>query len=185
MPDPFLVLATQNPIEQEGTYELPEAQLDRFLLKEIIDYPTPQEELDILNRIQSDTITEPIPKDKTTDLEDVKHLQDLVKKVYVDDSVKTYIVNLIQATRRPSQFIAPELARYVQFGASPRGAISLMKVGQALALLNGRAFVTPDDVKQLRNSVLRHRIILNFEALADDVHSEVIIDAIFGAIPTP
>jgi MoxR-like ATPase len=185
MPDPFLVLATQNPIEQEGTYELPEAQLDRFLLKEIISYPTPAEELEILSYVESGATTSPIPEEKLVDIEDVKFLQQTARKIFVDDSIKQYVVNLIQATRTPGQFIPPELAKYVQYGSSPRGAISLMQVGTCLALLNGRTYVTPDDIKYLRHSVLRHRIILNFEAVADDVHSEAIIDAIFGVIQTP
>lgn len=185
MPDPFLVLATQNPIEQEGTYELPEAQLDRFLLKEILSYPTPAEEVSILDYVESGATVKEIPKESLVSVEDVKFLQETANKVFVDPAIKQYVVNLIQATRAPGQFIPPELAKYVEYGASPRGAISLVKVGMALALLNGRGYVTPDDIKMLRYSVLRHRIILNFEAIADDVHSEAIIDAIFGVIQTP
>lgn len=185
MPDPFLVLATQNPIEQEGTYELPEAQLDRFLLKEIIGYPSQNDEFDILKRIRTDVFDKPLPEGDHATLEDVRFLQNLTKKVYVDDAVKKYIVAITQATRNPQKYIPENLARYVQYGASPRGAIALMQAASALALLDARPYATPDDVKMLRFSVLRHRIILNFEALADDVHSETIIDAIFGAIPTP
>lgn len=185
MPDPFLVLATQNPIEQEGTYELPEAQLDRFLLKEVIGYPSQEEELDILQRIRTDVFDKSLPANDRATLDDVRFLQDVAKKIYVDDAVKKYIVTIVQATRDARKFIPENLARYIQYGASPRGAIALMQVASALALLNGRSYITPDDVKMLRFSVLRHRIILNFEALADDVHSEAIIDAIFGAIPTP
>lgn len=185
MPQPFLVLATQNPIEQEGTYELPEAQLDRFLLKEVIDYPKPEEELEILSRIRTNVFDAPLPVDDRATLDDVKFLQNLAKKVFVDALIKDYIIKINQATRAPGKLIPEDLARYVQYGASPRGAIAFMQVATALALLNDRAYVTPDDVKALRFSVLRHRIILNFEALADDVHSESIIDAIFSAIPTP
>jgi MoxR-like ATPase len=185
LPKPFVVLATQNPIEQEGTYELPEAQLDRFLLKEILTYPTIQEEAEVLNRIDQGVFDAPLDQSNTVTVEDILFLQELTKKVYVDASIKNYIVTLVNATRNPAQVIAPELSRYVQFGASPRGSISLQQVARALALMQGRSHVVPDDVKLLRYSVLRHRIILNFEAVADKVHSETIIDAIFNAIQTP
>lgn len=185
LPKPFVVLATQNPIEQEGTYELPEAQLDRFLLKEILTYPTAPEEVEMLNRIESGAIDAKVDASMVVDLKEVVYLQQLVKQVYVDSSVKQYIVNLVGATRYPANVISPELARYVENGASPRGSITLMQVARAVALINGRDYVTPDDVKVLRYSALRHRIILNFEAVADNVHQETIIDAIFAATPTP
>lgn len=185
LPKPFLVLATQNPIEQEGTYELPEAQLDRFLLKEILGYPTPAEEVEVLNRIESGVIEAAVDKSRLIALEEIVYLQDLVKQVYVDPSVKQYIVNIINATRYPAKAINPDLARYVDTGCSPRGSITLMQVARALALINGRDYVTPDDVKMLRYPALRHRIILNFEAVADKVHQEAIIDAIFAVVPTP
>jgi MoxR-like ATPase len=185
LPHPFVVLATQNPIEQEGTYELPEAQMDRFMLKEIVNYPSPQEEIEMLNRIESGVFDAPIDETKTVNLEEVVFVQNLVKKVYVDPAVKQYIVNLVAVTRNPASMISPDLARYVEYGASPRGSITLLNVARVLAVLNGRDYVTPDDVKLLRYSVLRHRIILNFEALADKVHQEAIIDAIFAAVLTP
>lgn len=185
LPHPFVVLATQNPIEQEGTYELPEAQLDRFMLKEIVNYPNATEEAEILQRIEAGVFDQRLDEAQAVSLEDVVYVQNLVKKVYVDPSVKQYIVNLIAATRNPASVISPELARYVEYGSSPRGSITLLQVGRVLALLNGRDYVTPDDVKELRYSVLRHRIILNFEAIADNVHQEAIIDAIFAAISAP
>lgn len=185
LPKPFVVLATQNPIEQEGTYELPEAQLDRFLLKEILTYPTPDEEVEVLNRIEAGVFDSKVEKTKVVGLDEVLYLQEVVKKVYVDASIKRYIVNLIAATRNPSSVISPELARYVECGASPRGSITLMQVSRALALMNGRSYVTPDDVKMMRYSALRHRVMLNFEAMADNVHSEAIIDAIFSAVLAP
>ncbi len=185
LPKPFLVLATQNPIEQEGTYELPEAQLDRFMLKEILDYPNPTEEVEVLNRIESGVIEAAVDDSQLIDLQEIVYLQQLVKKVYVDTSIKQYIVILINATRYPANVINPQLARYVENGASPRGSITLMQVARAVALINGRDYVTPDDVKILRYSALRHRIILNFEAMADKVHQEAVIDAIFAATPTP
>jgi MoxR-like ATPase len=185
LPRPFVVLATQNPIEQEGTYELPEAQLDRFLLKEVMSYPNENEEVDILDRIDSGVYDS--DKDLATDIttEKMLTLQSLVKKVYVDKSVKDYIVHIVQATRMAGQVIEKNLAHYIQYGASPRASISFVQVARALALMDGRDYVTPDDVKMMRYSILRHRIILNFEALADDVHAETIIDAIFAATKTP
>ncbi len=185
LPHPFVVLATQNPIEQEGTYELPEAQMDRFLLKEIITYPTPVEEIEVLNRIENGVLDHNLSPNQSVQIEEIVYVQELTKKVYIDESIKQYIVNIVTATRYPANFIQPELAKYVEFGASPRGSITFMQVAKALALLNGRDYVTPDDVKLLRYSVLRHRIILNFEAVADNVHHEAIIDAIFAAIVTP
>lgn len=185
LPEPFMVLATQNPIEQEGTYELPEAQLDRFLLKELLTYPTPQEEIEVLKRIDSGVLSKAPEVTNPASIKDVLYLQELTKKVYVDDAVKAYIVAIVNATRNAGKSINPELAKYVQFGASPRASISLQQASRAIALLNGRAYVVPDDVKYIRYSVLRHRIILNFEAIADQIKSEAIIDAIFNAVPTP
>lgn len=185
LPQPFVVLATQNPIEQEGTYELPEAQMDRFMLKEVVVYPTPQEEAEMLNRIESGVFDQRIDESKAVNLEDIVKVQNLVKKVYVDQVVKQYIVSLVAATRNAGSTISGDLAKYVEYGASPRASITFLQVARVLALLNGRDYVTPDDVKLLRYSVLRHRIILNFEAIADDVHQETIIDAIFAAILTP
>ena len=185
MPEPFVVLATQNPIEQEGTYELPEAQLDRFLLKEIVQYPSRDEEMQILNYTISGMTTSELSEADKVSVEDIKKLQRYAKLVAVDDSIKNYIVNIITATRNPRAIIDANLARYVEYGVSPRGGIALLQVAQALAIINGRAYVTPDDVKQLRHAALRHRVILNFEAAADDVHAEAIIDAIFAKIQTP
>lgn len=185
LPHPFVVLATQNPIEQEGTYELPEAQLDRFMLKEVVSYPNPAEELEMLNRIESGVLDRSLDQNKTVNLEDVLAMQKLIAKVYVDDAIKQYIVNIIAATRNPSSVISTELSKYVEYGSSPRGSITFLKVARVLAVLSGRDYVTPDDVKALRYSVLRHRIILNFEAIADNIHQEAIIDAVFGAVLTP
>lgn len=184
LPKPFIVLATQNPIEQEGTYELPEAQLDRFLLKELLVYPTADEEVEILKRMDSGVLLKKTEATGVT-VEDILFVQDIVKKIYADDSIKRYIVSVVTATRQAGQFIAPELAKYVQYGASPRASITFQQVARAIALLEGRDYVIPEDVQKLRYSVLRHRIILNFEAVADQVHPEAIIDALFGAIQAP
>jgi MoxR-like ATPase len=185
MPDPFIVLATQNPIEQEGTYELPEAQLDRFLLKVIVDYPSRDEELQILNTTLNGQIAAALPDMEKVPVTDISKLQKYAERVTVDDSIKNYIINIITTTRNPRELIDAGLARYVEYGVSPRGGIALMKIAQALALIDGRAYVTPDDVKRLRYGALRHRIILNYEAAADEVHPEAIIDAIFAKIQTP
>ena len=182
VPDPFIVIATQNPIEQEGTYLLAEAQLDRFLLKEVINYPTIEEEIEILNRVESGVI---IDNPKILDISAIKYLQELTKKVYVDGTIKSYISRIIYATRHPHEFIHEDLANYIEIGASPRGSIAIMNVSKALAILNGRNYVTPDDCKEMIHSILRHRIELNYAAVADGITTEQIIDAIVGAIDTP
>ena len=182
MPEVFTVIATQNPIEQEGTYLLAEAQLDRFLIKEKLVYPTMQEEFEILNRIESNVFA---THQAVATLSDISFLQNLVKQVYLDDSIKKYIIAIIDATRHPQNFISKELTEYITLGASTRGAIALMDVSKAIALINGRDYVIPDDVKALVHSVLRHRVTLNYAAVADNVTEEAIIDAIIGAIQTP
>ena len=182
MPEIFTVIATQNPIEQEGTYLLAEAQLDRFLIKEKLVYPTMEEEFEILNRIESDVFSN---HQAVATLSDISFLQSLVKQVYLDDSIKKYIISIIDATRHPQNFISKELTEYITLGASTRGAIALMDVSKAIALMNGRDYVIPDDVKALVHSVLRHRVTLNYAAVADNVTEEAIIDAIIGAIQTP
>lgn len=184
LPDPFMVLATQNPIEEEGTYVLPEAQMDRFLMKEVLTYPTPAEEVDILERIATGTQTAPIDVSPVA-LEDVAFLRRLVDDVYVDASIKRYIVDLVNTTRFSGPRPILELDHHVRVGASPRGGIALMRVGQALAIQAGRSFVIPDDIKAVRYCVLRHRIVRTFEALATNVPPEQIIDAVFDAVPAP
>jgi len=182
LPDIFIVVATQNPIEQEGTYELSEAQLDRFLIKEVITYPTADQEVEILNRVEKDVFTSVTP---VASIEDVLFLQDICKKVYLAPTIKKYIVDIVQASREVGKFIPAELASYVAMGSSTRAAIAFMEVSKAVAMIEGRAYVTPDDVKALRYEVMRHRIMLNFAAIADGVKEETIIDAIVGAINTP
>lgn len=182
MPEVFTVIATQNPIEQEGTYLLAEAQLDRFLIKEKLYYPSRDEELEILNRVEKDIFSS---HQAVVSIEDVKYIQGLTKKVYIDDAIKRYIIQIIGATRNPAAHIGPQLAQYITMGSSTRGAIALMEVSKAIALLNGRDFVVPDDVKKLIYSVLRHRITLNYAAVADNITVENIINQIIGVIPTP
>ena len=182
MPEIFTVIATQNPIEQEGTYLLAEAQLDRFLIKEKLFYPNKNEEFEILNRIEKDVFA---TRQSVASIEDVAFLQALTRRVYLDDSIKQYIIQIIDATRNPAAYIGPQLAQYITLGASTRGAIALMEAAKALALINGRDFVIPEDVKNVIYSVLRHRISLNYAAIADNVTSENIINNILGVIPTP
>ncbi|MBC7723635.1 MAG: MoxR family ATPase [Burkholderiaceae bacterium] len=184
LPRPFLVLATQNPIEQEGTYHLPEAQLDRFLLKEVLDYPTFAEEVEILDRIDTGVFDAPSAA-PTVRIEDVLFLQNVVKRVYLDPAITNYIVSAVYVTRHAAQYISPELAGCIEFGASPRASIAFGTAARAIALLDGRDHVVPDDVKALRHGVLRHRIILNFDAIAQDVKPEEIIDAIFASVQSP
>ena len=184
LPTPFMVLATQNPIEEEGTYVLPEAQMDRFLMKEVLTYPAPAQELEILDRISTGRMTAPITAEPIS-IDDVVFLQRLVDDVYVDESIKRYIVDLINTTRLSGPRPVPGLDQHVRVGASPRGGIALMRVGQALAIQAGRAYVVPDDIKAVRYSVLRHRLVRTFDALATNVQPEQLIDAVFDAVPTP
>ncbi len=185
LPVPFLVIATQNPIEQEGTYLLPEAQLDRFLLKEVLDYPDTADELEILKRIDSGVYEVGALAPEGLGLDDVLFLQEAAKRVFVEDSVRAYLVSIVQATRHPRGLISDDLARLVEYGGSPRASIAFLSAARAIALLQGRAFVIPEDVKSLAHRVLRHRVVLSFEADALDISSEQVIDAIIAALPNP
>lgn len=182
LPEVFIVIATQNPIEQEGTYPLAEAQQDRFIIKETLSYPTAYEELEVLNRIERNVFEK---SKKVITINDIKYLQELNKRIYIDESIKKYIISIVYATRNASKVINPELAKYVTNGASTRASIAFMDASKALALVNGRTYVTPDDIKALSYSILRHRIELNFEAVADEVKVETIIDAILSSINVP
>ena len=184
VPSPFMVLATQNPIEEEGTHVLPEAQMDRFLLKEVLDYPTPEQEVEILQRISDGRMTRPLQTTRIT-LEEIAWLQRAVDDVYVDDTIRRYVVDLVATTRGRGPAPVPGLDRLVRMGASPRGSISLLRVAQAVALRDGRAHVVPDDVHRLRDAVLRHRIVRTFDAIADGVTTEQIIASVFAAVPVP
>ena len=184
LPSPFMVMATQNPIEEEGTYVLPEAQMDRFLLKEVITYPTPVEELEVLTRIDSGQMTSQVPVAPIT-LEDVRTLQEARRRVFVHETLKAYIVDIVNTTRGAGPNPLPGWNRHVRVGASPRGSIALMQIAQAIALMAGRNHVMPDDIKEMRYGILRHRIIRTFDALADNVSIEGLIDAVFNAVPVP
>ncbi len=182
MMKPFIVIATQNPIEQEGTYLLAEAQLDRFLLKEIIDYPSVGEEMEILNRMESGIIDN---NPAILDINSILFLQDVTRRVYVDEEIKRYIARIIYTTRNAATMLPKNIAKYVEMGSSPRGTIAIMNVAKAVAVLNGRNYVTPDDCKALIYSILRHRVTLNYAAVADGINVEKVIDAILGAVDTP
>lgn len=182
LPDIFIVIATQNPIEQEGTYLLSEAQQDRFIIKETLNYPTAMEELEVLNRIENNIFEK---GQKVVNLKDIKYLQELSKKVYIDESIKKYLISIVYATRNAGKVIKPEIAKYVVNGASTRASIAFMEASKALALINGRTYVTPNDIKAVSHSVLRHRIELSFEAIADEIKVETIIDEIIASIKAP
>lgn len=183
LPEPFLVLATQNPIEQEGTYPLPEAQLDRFMLKLKVDYPTDSDELEILNRM---AVTEKqFSISPVISPADILDARGVVDQIYIDDKVKEYIVNIVCATRKPNEFGLDELDDLISFGASPRATIFLAVAAKANAFMQGRGYVTPQDVKTIGYDVLRHRVIVSYEAEAEEKTSEDIIKIIFDNIEVP
>ena len=181
LPDPFLVLATQNPIEQEGTYQLPEAQVDRFMLKVLIDYPDRAQELEILKKSEfglKQTI-EPVVSP-----EQLREMADIIRQIYVDDKLKEYIVNLVFATREPLKY-GMDIGNYVEFGASPRATLFLAQAARVTAFLQGRAYITPQDIKIVAPDVLRHRIILSFEAEAEQITTDQIIKSVFDSVEVP
>jgi MoxR-like ATPase len=182
LPDPFLVLATQNPLEQEGTYPLPEAQIDRFMMKVIVGYPNRTEERAILDAM---AVTEPsLSVQPVVSAEDIVKARRVVSDIYVDDKVKNYIVDIVLATRDPKPY-GIDLNGWVQCGASPRGTISLTLAARAHAFLQGRGYVTPQDVKDLAYDVLRHRIAVSYEAEAENINSENIVAGILEGLPVP
>ncbi|MFH2001051.1 MAG: MoxR family ATPase, partial [Planctomycetota bacterium] len=183
LPSPFLVLATQNPIEQEGTYALPEAQVDRFMLKVIVDYPDREEEKKIIERMARTTgAPASHPAATPRQILDARKLMD---RVYLDEKVLDYVVNLIFATRKPQEFHLKELQPLILYGASPRASIALTQAARAHAFLNQRGFVTPQDIKSVGMDVLRHRVITTYEAEAEGLSSEQVIQKIFDTIPVP
>ena len=182
LPEPFLVLATENPIDQEGTYPLPEAQVDRFMLKIKVDYPKKSEEREILDRMAS---TSPnMEVNAVTTLKEIQDARMKVNDIYIDEKIRDYIVNLISATRHPSEYKL-KIDQYLQFGASPRATISLALAAKAWAILQGRAYVVPQDIKEIGMDVLRHRVIPSYEAEAEDISSEDLVQSIFEAVPVP
>jgi MoxR-like ATPase len=181
VPRPFFVLATQNPIESEGVYALPEAQLDRFSMKVVVGYPTRQDEEEIVRRMASDP---PEPR-QLLDPEQIIELQGIADAVFVDHRVRAYAVRLVSATRDPASEGLPHLTPYFEIGGSPRASLSLIRGGRALAVMRGRSYVMPEDVHTLFHDCLRHRVVLSYEALAADVKPDQVLDAILDAIPQP
>jgi MoxR-like ATPase len=181
VPEPFLVMATQNPIESEGTYPLPEAQIDRFMLKILVDYPARDEELTIVQR----QLVPPPELRQALSLEDLRLLQRAVLEVYVDPAVVSYAVSLAAATRDPAAHGLEGLAAYIEFGASPRGPISLVQSARALALVRGRDYVLAQDLEALAKDALRHRLVLSYQALAEEVGPDRILEDVLGAVPLP
>ncbi|AGC47531.1 MULTISPECIES: AAA family ATPase [Myxococcus] len=182
LPSPFLVLATQNPIEQEGTYPLPEAQVDRFMLKVKVGYPTREEEKVIMDRMAGGS---PPRAQRVIAVEHLVRARELVHHIYMDEKVKEYILNVVFATREPGKYGLKDLADYIQFGASPRATISLAQAARAHAFLRHRGFVTPEDVKAIAFDVLRHRIAMTYEAEAEDLTPEKIIQRVFDRVEVP
>jgi MoxR-like ATPase len=182
LPEPFLVLATQNPIEQEGTYPLPEAQVDRFMLKLKIGYPSKAEERAILERM---VVERPAQIEKVVTPKALLQAREVVEQIYIDERVKEYLIDLVFASRDPKAYKLPDLADLIAYGASPRATLYLARSAKAHAFLRGRGYVTPEDIKAIGMDVLRHRILLTYEAEAEQLHSEDIIRRIFDAVEVP
>lgn len=183
LPRPFLVLATENPVDQEGTYPLPEAQVDRFMLKLKVGYPSPKEERLILDRMASTSPLEDV--NPVVSLEEIMNARKLVDEIHISDAVRDYIVDIVYATRDPGSHRLDALKGLIRYGASPRATIALALAARAWAFLEGRAFVVPDDIKTIGPDVLRHRILLSYEAEAEEVDSEQIVAKVFETIPVP
>ncbi len=181
LPDPFLVMATQNPIETEGTYALPEAQVDRFMMKVVVGYPNEMDEFLVVERMAHGLAT--VASVMTT--ERLLQLQKETDRIFVDPVLMEYVVRLSTATRRPAEYGLPEIKKYITFGASPRASINLILTGRALAFMRGRTYVLAQDILDLVHDVLRHRLVLSYEALSDNVSAEQIIDRVLQKIPAP
>jgi MoxR-like ATPase len=181
VPEPFLVMATQNPIETEGTYPLPEAQVDRFMMKVLVDYPTDQEEFVIVERVTGPAVF----VDAVATTEQLHLLQDECRQVYVDPALIQYAVRLVSATRKPAQHGLQEMARFIEYGASPRATINLIEGARALAFLRGRRYVLAEDVTDLAADVLRHRVVLTYEALSEAISTDLVVRRILDKVPAP
>ena len=180
--DPFMVLATQNPIEQEGTYHLPEAQVDRFMLKVLVSYPTPEEELVIMERMMGEEMP---PVQTMVTPEDLLAARRVVRSLSLDDALKNYIIQIIFATREPERFNMPDMRQLIAYGASPRATIYLALAAKARAFIQGRAYVIPEDIKAVAHEVLRHRIIVTYEAEAEEITPEMVIDRVLHQVAVP
>ena len=181
VPQPFLVMATQNPIESEGTYPLPEAQIDRFMLKILVGYPERDEELTVVNR----SLEDPVEVRQVLPLSELSALQTSVKDIYVDPGLVSYAVSLAAATREPATFGLDGIAEFVAYGASPRGPIALVQSARALALVHGRDYVIPADLRALVKDAFRHRLVLTYQALAEERTADDVLDAVIAAVPQP
>lgn len=179
---PFLTMATQNPVEQEGAYELPEAQLDRFLMKVVVGYNTREEELEIARRVSNNSF-EPIKQVAT--IEDLMRIRKEAMEVHLDPQIEKYIIEIIFATREPGRYGLEQLERYIEFGASPRASIDMYKAARAVAFVKGQDFVSPIEIAYIAKEVLRHRIILSYEAQAEGVMQDMIIEKVLAAVPIP
>jgi MoxR-like ATPase len=184
LPDPFVVIATQNPIEHEGTYALPEAQVDRFVMKLRVDYPRAEEELRML-ALYLDPTREQITIQRILSTNDIHAIAQLAARVHTDERIGRYIVQLVTATRKPAEFKMPGLASQIAFGASPRATLALAHVAKAHAFIEGRDYVVPEDVKAIAHDVLRHRLVLSYEAAAEQVTSDRIIDQVLASVAVP
>jgi MoxR-like ATPase len=182
LPDPFLVMATQNPIEQEGTYALPEAQLDRFMLMIKVGYPTKEEERAIMDRM---TGPMQVSAERVASPQEIAEARAVVQEVYIDEKIRDYIVNIVHATREPKAYGLAELADFIAFGASPRASIFLNKAARAHAFLRHRGYVTPEDIKAIGVDVLRHRVILTYEAEAEEITAETVVRKLFERVEVP
>jgi len=179
---PFLVMATQNPVEQEGAYELPEAQLDRFMMKLVVGYNTKEEELEIARRVANNSFEE---IQQVATLEDLDKIREEALKVHMDEEIEKYIIELVSATRDPKAYGLEELEPYIEFGASPRASIDMYKASRAIAYLKGQDYVSPIEIAYIAKEILRHRIILSYEAQAEEVTQDTIIEKILAAVPIP
>jgi len=180
---PFLVLATQNPIEQEGTYPLPEAQVDRFMLKVLVDYPSINEEKEILEKVAKTNLDTKLKS--IVDCKTILDAQSLINEIYISPKILDYILNIVFATRNPEKYKLTNLKDLINFGASPRASINLVLAGKANAFINGRGYVIPEDIRYIGKDVLRHRILLSYEAEAEEITSEEVIDQLFKEISVP
>jgi MoxR-like ATPase len=185
IPEPFLVIATQNPVDQEGTYPLSESQTDRFMLKEIIGYPSSEQEVEVMFRMDAGIYDKNHRSRPVVGLNDVRRLRDVVRNIHMDRTLMHYASELVSVTRTPEQFLPRQLSRLIEYGASPRATIAFCQAARALALLSGRNHVIPDDIAKLAHRVLRHRLILGFEAASTNITPEVIIDAVLQAVRVP
>ncbi|TFV55071.1 AAA family ATPase [Mycobacterium sp. PS03-16] len=185
IPEPFLVIATQNPVDQEGTYPLSEAQTDRFMIKDILQYPSADEEVEVMSRIDAGIYESGHRTPPVVGLDDIRRAQHIVRHVHMDRALVHYASRLVEVTRRPAQHLPAQIARFVSYGASPRATIALCQAARALAVLSGRAHVLPEDVGRMAHRVLRHRLILGFEAASADVTADTVVDAVLQAVRVP